>query len=167
VLTKRVHHVVDLETDPSCTSEFRRHAAERGVRSFVAVPMLRGADPLGAIVVSRARPGAFSSGEIALLQTFADQAVIAVENARLLAELQARNAELTESLARQTATSEVLKVISQSLTDVQPVFDTIVQSARRLLSGHGASLSRVVGDTLELAALTTKSEADDAAMRRD
>src|SRR5262249_34698295 len=93
VRTKAVHHVADVETDPSCSPEFRQIAAARGFRSFIAVPMLRGADALGLITVGRARPGDFSPAEIALLQTFADQAVIAVENARLLGELQTRNVD--------------------------------------------------------------------------
>ncbi len=145
VLTKRVHHVVDVETDPSCGSEFRRHAAERGFRSFASVPMLRGNDPLGIIVVNRAEPTGFSSDEIALLQTFADQAVIAVENARLLTELEARNRDLTESLDRQTATADILRAISQAQTDVQPVFEAIVRSAARLCGAQHGGVYRFDG----------------------
>src|SRR5215831_1775281 len=131
VLTKRMHHVVDVATDRSCSSEFRRHAANRGFRSFVAVPMLRGGDPLGLIVVSRAQPGAFSTAEIALLQTFADQAVIAVENARLLTELQARTADLTRSVGQLTALGEVGQAVSSSL-DLETVLTTIVSRAVQL-----------------------------------
>ena len=151
VLTRRVHQVVDVETDPSCSSEFRRHAAARGFRSFVAVPMLRGGEPLGMIVVSRAQPGEFSTSEVTLLQTFADQAVIAVENARLLAELHERNHALTEAhsqmadaLENQTATSEILRTIAQAHTDVQPVFETIVRHAGRLC--HAANAAVFVTD---------------------
>jgi GAF domain-containing protein len=128
VLTKRVHHVVDVGTDPSCDPEFRRHAAQRGFRSFAAVPMLRGSDPLGMIVVSRAQPGGFSTTEIALLQTFADQAVIAVENARLLTELQARTAKLTRSVDQLTALGEVGRAVSSTL-DLETVLTTIVSRA--------------------------------------
>src|SRR5262249_9729576 len=92
--------------------------------------------------------------EIALLQTFADQAVIAIENVRLFTELEARNRDLTDALEQQTATAEILRVISQSQTEVQPVFDTIVQSAVRLLRGNVSSLSRVEGDLIALAAMT-------------
>jgi len=152
VLTKRVHHVADIETDPSCSVEFRRHAAERGSRSFVAVPMLRGGDPIGLITVSRAKPGAFSTEEIALLQTFADQAVIAIENVRLFRELEARNTDLTESLEQQTATSEILRVISSSPTDVQPVFEAIVQSAERLCSGQFSVLCLFDGELVHFVA---------------
>ena len=165
VLTKRVHYVVDVETDPSCSTEFRRHAVERGFRSFVSVPMLRGNDPLGIITVSRVQPGEFSTAEIALLQTFADQAVIAVENVRLFTELQTSNRELTAALDTQTATSDILRVISGSRTDVQPVFDAILQSAVRLLGGYSGTVTRLVGDRVELAAVTSTDTSDDAAFR--
>jgi GAF domain-containing protein len=88
VLTKTVHHVADVDTDPSSSAEFRRHARERGFRSVLSMPMLRGGDPVGVIVVSRAQPGPFSTAEVELLHTFADQAVIAIENVRLFTELQ-------------------------------------------------------------------------------
>src|SRR5258705_13397818 len=93
--------------------------------------MLEGV-PIGAILHRRIDAQPFTDRQVALLQTFADQAVIAIENVRLFTELQVRNRQLTESLAQQTATSEILRVISSSPTDVQPVFDTIVRSAARL-----------------------------------
>jgi GAF domain-containing protein/DNA-binding response OmpR family regulator len=136
VLTKMMHHVVDVGTDPGCSSDFRRHAAERGFRSFVAVPMLRGIDPLGFIVVSRAQAGGFSPAEIALLQTFADQAVIAIENARLLTELQARTTELTRSVGQLTALGEVGQAVSSSL-DLETVLTTIVSRAVQLSGVNG------------------------------
>ena len=163
-----VQHVADVEGDRGPIGDLR----ECGARSGATGPLV-GAHASGKDARSARSPwGGPRSAPSAprrssLLRTFADQAVIAIENVRLFRELEARNAELTESLARQTATGEILKVVSQSPTDVQPVFDAIVHSARRLLSGHGASLSRVVGDNLELAALTTTSEADDMTMRRD
>ena len=90
---------------------------------------------IGSIFVGRSTVGEFSEKEIALLKTFADQAVIAIQNARLFKELQARNRELTEALEQQTATAEILRVISSSPTDVQPVFDAIVRSGVHLFQG--------------------------------
>src|SRR6266478_2124439 len=104
------------------------------------VPMLRGDTALGMIAVTRQAPTPFSDQQVALLQTFADQAVIAIENVRLFKELEARNREVTEALDQKTATSEILGVISSSPTDVQPVFDTIVRSAVRLCDGLFSAL---------------------------
>jgi two-component system, NtrC family, sensor kinase len=116
----------------------------------------------------------FSEKQVRLLETFADQAVIAIENVRLFKELQEKNAALTEAhaqvteaLDQQTATAEILRVISRSPSNVQPVFDAIVESAKRLLFGHGASLTRVVGDQLHLEALTARDSVADEAARRD
>ena len=92
----------------------REAARRRGWRSTVHVPSREGADVVGIIGVSREEAGGLAPAEIALLQTFADQAVIAVENARLFNELGARNKDLTESLERQTATAEILRAISQA-----------------------------------------------------
>ncbi len=86
------------------------------------------------------------------METFADQAVIAIENVRLLQELQARNRELTEALEQQTATAEILRVISSSPTDVQPVFEAIVQSAVRLCEAVNGSVSRFDGSLIHLVA---------------
>jgi two-component system, NtrC family, sensor kinase len=152
VLTRTVQHIVDAHTDPSWSPQFRGEAKSRGFRSAVAVPMLRGADVVGVIAVTRAQAGGFAPAEIDLLQTFADQAVIAVENARLLIELQAKNADLTESLEQQTATAEILRVISRSPTDVQPVFDAIAESSVRLCSADYGSANRLEGDVIHLVA---------------
>ena len=111
-------------------------------------------------------PEAGSFQQIALLQTFADQAVIAIENVRLFTELEARNAELSEALEQQTATSEILRVISQSQTDVQPVFDTIVAAALKLASASSANLLTFDGKLIHLAALVNLSAEGAEAMRR-
>jgi len=140
VLTKTVHHAADVDTDPSSSAEFRRHARERGFRSVLSMPMLRGDDPVGVIVVSRAQPGPFSTAEVELLHTFADQAVIAVENVRLFTELQARTAELTQSVEKLTALGEVSRAVSSTL-DVETVLDTIVSRATQLAGADGCAIS--------------------------
>ena len=91
--------------------------------------------------------------------------MIAIENVRLFTELQTSNRELTTALDTQTATSDILRVISRSQTDVQPVFDAIVASAVRLLGAYSGALTRIAGDQIELAALTSTDAAGDAAMR--
>jgi len=159
VHTRAMRQIIDVETDPSAAAVLREGARERGWRSTIQVPMLRGEDVVGVIGVSRVQPGPFAPAEIALLQTFADQAVIAVENVRLLTELQEKNRALTEAhthvteaLERQTATADILRVISRSQTDVQPVFDTIADSAIRLLQGWSALILLFDGELLHLGA---------------
>jgi signal transduction histidine kinase len=127
--------------------------------------MLRGGEPIGAVNVSRREPGPFSETQIKLLQTFADQAVIAIENVRLFTELQTSNRELTTALDTQTATGDILRVISRSQTDVQPVFDAIVTSAVRLLGAFSGALTRIAGEQIELAAITSTSDVGDAFLR--
>jgi len=144
--------VEDMETEPHVDVSVRDNARRRGFRSVLAVPMLRQGEAIGALNVTRPLPGAFSDAEVALLRAFADQAVIAIENVRLFKALQTRNAELTESLEQQTATSEILGVISRSPTDVQPVFDTIAESAARLCDSFDAGIHRRDGDRLLLVA---------------
>src|SRR5262249_27217927 len=116
-----------------------------GLRSLLAVPMLRDGSPVGVIGIGRTQPGRFPQTQIDLLQTFADQAVIAIENVRLFNETK-------EALERETATGEILRVISSSPTDLQPVFDTIVRSAGRLCEASDAVIYRRDGDTLHLVA---------------
>ena len=116
------------------------------------MPMLREGETIGAIAVSRAEPTPFSDAQITLLRTFADQAVIAIENVRLFKELEARNRDLSETLEQQTATGEILRVISSSPTDVQPVFDAVVQNAVRLCDAVYSAATRLEGGLIHLVA---------------
>src|SRR5262249_14402792 len=119
-----------------------------GCRAALGVPMLRDGNLVGVFFLSRSQPAPFTQDQIELVATFADQAVIAIENVRLFTELEARNREPTESLGPPTATSEILRVISRSQTDVQPVFDAIVQSAARLCDGTYCNVTRFDGELL-------------------
>ena len=138
ILTRSEYEVPDTE-DPSAVEMSRDTGRILGIRSLFAVPMLRDGEAVGAIVVTRREPGRFATPEVSLLKTFADQAVIAIENVRLFTELKEKNtaltdahAQVTDALEQQTATSEILRTIAHTQTDLQPVFDTIVRSAARL-----------------------------------
>src|SRR5262249_44598804 len=139
--------------------------ANREFPTVLAAPLVREGAAVGAIVMRRRQVKPFTDKQIALLQTFADQAVIAIENVRLFTELQASNRELRTALDTQTATSDILGVISRSQTDVQPVFDAILASAVRLLGAYSGVLTRIAGDQIVLAALTSSDDAGDAATR--
>jgi signal transduction histidine kinase len=158
----RIVHVEDLAQDPEYE---QTRVVQAGFRTALSVPMLRGGVPIGTINVMRMAVAPFSPSQIALLQTFADQAVIAIENVRLFKELEASNRELTTALDTQTATSDILRVISRSQTDVQPVFDAILRSAVRLLGGHSGTLTRVEGDQIVLAAMTSTDDAGNAILK--
>ncbi len=149
ILDGKVVHIPDTEED---TSELtRRVARDFGYRRLVGVPMRREGQIVGVINVTGSEPGPYSARQIALLQTFADQAVIAIENVRLFTELEARNKDLTESLEQQTATSDILKVIASTPTDLTPVFETICHSAVRLFNAYGGAIRQYDGELVHLA----------------
>jgi GAF domain-containing protein len=150
ILNSAVEEIPDVEAD--LHYEHKAGAKISNYRSIVAVPMLKDGSPIGAIAVTRSQVGRFPIRQIELLQTFADQAVIAIENTRLFEEVQTRTRELTESLEYQTAISEVLAVISRSPTSVQPVFDTIAASALRLCGAKWSVVTRFDGQLLHLEA---------------
>ena len=127
-----------------------------GYRSILVVPILREGEPVGAIAVARAEAGPFSESQIELLKTFADQALIAIENVRLFDEVQARTRELSKSLERQTATSEVLSVISSSPGELRPVFDAILENATRICEAKFGTLFLREGDFSRQLRCTTR-----------
>jgi signal transduction histidine kinase/putative methionine-R-sulfoxide reductase with GAF domain len=152
IATRSVIRVDDVESDlwlARFTPETIANLRARRSRSLLHVPMFRGDDVIGVISLAHCEVNAFSAAHVEMLKTFADQAVIAIENVRLFNELERRNAQLTEALEQQTATSDILRVISSSPTDIQPVLDAVAKSAARLCEANDAIIFRVDGDDLE------------------
>jgi len=152
VLERRVIHVVDLPAETAEFPEAAANARRLGFRTILSVPLVREGVAIGAIQLRRPESVPFTDKQVSLLQTFSDQAVIAIENVRLFKELEARNRDLTEALERQTATSEVLRVISSFQTDVQPVFDAIAAKALDLCRATTGWVYRFDGELIHIAA---------------
>src|SRR5262245_38012055 len=150
VLERRVVQVADVEAEPNYALAEPQKLV--GFRTVLGVPLLRDGTPIGGVMLSRSTVRPFTDQQVELVTTFADQAVIAIENVRLFDELQARTRDLTESLQQQTATADVLKVISRSTFELQTVLQTLVASAARLCEADMAGIVRPQGDVLRFAA---------------
>ena len=144
-------HVHDLAASESEFPGARNRGIAMGVRTALIAPLLREGVSIGAIYIRRNEVRPFSERQIKLLETFASQAVIAIENVRLFKELQVRNRDLTEALEQQTATGEVLRVIASSPTELQPVLDVVAENATRLCDATSTVIWRLNGDRLQQA----------------
>ena len=152
VLEGRTVHIPDVLADP----DFTWFEAQKrgGFRTGLGVPLLREGTPIGVFFLTRTTVDPFTQQQIELVTTFADQAVIAIENARLFDEVQARTCELSESLEQQTATADMLNVISRSAFDLQSVLETLVGSAARICRADRGNIARVNGDRLQFVAFS-------------
>jgi GAF domain-containing protein len=150
LLERRSVQITDVLADPEYT--FREAAKLGNFRTILGVPLLREGIPIGIFLLHRAAVRPFTEKQIKLVETFADQAVIAIENTRLFEAEQQRTRELSESLQQQTATSDVLNVISRSTFDLQTVLDTLTASAARLCDADFAFIFQRFGDLFHLAA---------------
>ncbi|HYU21218.1 MAG TPA: response regulator [Chloroflexota bacterium] len=153
VLERRTIHLPDVTAVPEAEHRLGRELQRRfGFRTVMATPMEREGVVVGAISVLRMEVRPFTAKQMELVETFADQAVVAIENTRLFQELQDRNHDLTEALDRQTATSEILRVISSSPTELQPVLDAVAENAARVCGANDAVIRRLEGNVLRLVA---------------
>jgi two-component system, NtrC family, sensor kinase len=153
VLDGRTVHVADIQAEADEFPEGSEIARRLGNRTVLSMPLMRKDGlAIGAIMVRRTEARLFTDRQVALLRTFADQAVIAIENVRLFTELQASNRDLTTALEQQTATAEVLKVISRSTFDLEPVLQTLIENATRLCGATRGHIFRFDGAVLRFAA---------------
>ena len=152
-------HVPDLAAEPEEEFSVGRDLQRRfGHRTMLAAPLLREGVPLGAILLIRMEVSPFTDKQIALLQTFADQAVIAIENVRLFTELESRNSDLSEALEQQTATGEVLRVIASSPTDLEPVLKAVIANAVRLAGAEQGHIRQYDGEFLQMGVQFNESD---------
>jgi GAF domain-containing protein len=161
IMDRQIVHIKDVETEPGLNPALRGGTA----KSSVTFPLMRGDVVIGALGLGSRVPGGFSDSQIQLLKTFAEQAVIAIGSAETYRKLSQRTADLQESLEYQTATSDVLQVISHSTFDLQPVLDTLVRTAARLCDADQAAIGRPDGDLWRLAANFGFSPEFEAAQR--
>jgi len=152
MLTKQIVQFSPIIGNPEAPAATQEFARDFGFNSVIFAPMARGENVFGAIGVAQHEPRAFEDKQIALIKSFADQAVIAIENARLFDEVQKRTEDLSESLQQQTATADVLKTISRSTFDLQAVLDALVGSAAKLCDAESAFIFRLDGSAYHLAA---------------
>src|SRR5262245_55490215 len=165
LLEGRVVHIPDVQADPEYTFVQAQRLGD--FRTVLAVPMLREGVPIGVLILTRKEVRPFTDKQLELVTTFADQAVIAIENVRLFDEVQARTRELSESLEQQTATSEVLRVISSSPGELNAVFNTILENAVRICGAKFGTLFLSEGDAFRTVALHGAPPAYAEARRRE
>ena len=159
-------HIRDIGADAEYTPEIRRGRSLKGYRTILGVPLLREGVPVGAIILGRRTVRPFTEKQIELGTTFADQAAIAMENVRLFDEVQARTRELSDALEQQTATSEILQVISSSPRELGPVFQAMLAHATRLCEANFGVLYRFDGDVFHAVALQDATPALSDYLRR-
>src|SRR5262249_1232107 len=152
VLDGRTVHIADIRTEGDEFPNTSENARRQGYRTILSVPLMREGIAIGAIVLRRTEARLFSERQIALLQTFADQAVIAIENVALFEKEQQRTRDLSEALEQQTATSEVLQVISSSPGELTPVFNAMLENAVRICEAKFGTLFRYDGKLFHRAA---------------
>ena len=167
--TKKPAQTVDIRAEPAYTSDPERIPILElaGARTILGVPMLKESQLVGAIVIYRQEVRPFTDKQIDLLSNFAAQAVIAIENTRLLNELHQRTDDLSESLEQQTATSEVLKVISSSSGELEPIFKAMLENAVRICGAQFANLALYDGSKMRMAALHNAPRAFEELRRSD
>ena len=162
VLDRSIVHIPDVLADPEYSREF---ALAGGWRAVLAVPLLRDGKPVGAVTAGKAEPAPFSDAQIQLLRTFADQALIAIENVQLFESEQSRTRELSAALEHQTATADILKVIASSPDDVQPVFKAIAERSKSLVNALSTTVFTLTDGMMHLQAFSPTNPKADAALQ--